>query len=174
MNCYSHSSTVSQARRETLRIYFLHLDDDQVADRTYPIRAQLWCSSCLSPLLFNLGESRRQDTYSPHVGEFRRQNPSTKSHIRAAAIWDYSGRQWRGLSCAKGGETTMSSDRVPGTPPNILFILVDELRYPTVFPGDIESPGQFLSRFMPNVHKLWERGVKFGRGCKSFCVNDLR
>src|SRR5215469_16877585 len=56
----------------------------------------------------------------------------------------------------------MSSDRIPGPPPNILFILVDELRYPTVFPGDIESPGQFLARFMPHVHKLWERGVKFG------------
>jgi arylsulfatase A-like enzyme len=78
------------------------------------------------------------------------------------AIWEYSGKQRRSLSCAKGGATTMSSDRVPGPTPNILFILVDELRYPTVFPGDIESPGKFLSRFMPNVHKLWERGVKFG------------
>jgi hypothetical protein len=41
---------------------------------------------------------------------------------------------------------------VPGPQPNILFILVDELRYPTVFPGDIKTPGEFLKNFMPNVH----------------------
>ena len=52
--------------------------------------------------------------------------------------------------------------RVPGDKPNILFILVDELRYPTVFPDDIKHPGEFLKRFMPNVHRLWKRGVKFG------------
>ena len=51
---------------------------------------------------------------------------------------------------------------VPGPKPNILFILVDELRYPTVFPDGIKTPGEFLARFMPNVHKLWQKGVKFG------------
>jgi arylsulfatase A-like enzyme len=56
----------------------------------------------------------------------------------------------------------VGSRPVPGRQPNILFILVDELRYPTVFPGDIKTPGEFLGKFMPNVHKLWKRGVKFG------------
>jgi uncharacterized sulfatase len=52
---------------------------------------------------------------------------------------------------------------VPGPQPNILFILVDELRYPTVFPGQIKTPDEFLRQFMPNVHKrIWEPGVKFG------------
>ncbi|MBV8867271.1 MAG: sulfatase-like hydrolase/transferase [Acidobacteriaceae bacterium] len=51
---------------------------------------------------------------------------------------------------------------VPGPKPNIMFILVDELRFPTVFPDGIQTPGEFLARFMPNVHKLWRRGVKFG------------
>ena len=51
---------------------------------------------------------------------------------------------------------------VPGDKPNILLILVDELRYPTVFPDDIKTPQQFLDRFMPHVHSLWRRGVKFG------------
>jgi uncharacterized sulfatase len=64
-----------------------------------------------------------------------------------------------GLSNSRAAETT---DAVPGPQPNILFILVDELRYPTVFPGDIQTPDQFLRRFMPNVHKLWTKGVKFG------------
>jgi arylsulfatase A-like enzyme len=57
---------------------------------------------------------------------------------------------------------SVSSDPVPGPQPNILFILVDELRYPTVFPDDIKTPGEFLARFMPNVHQLWKQGVKFG------------
>lgn len=45
--------------------------------------------------------------------------------------------------------------------PNILFILVDELRYPSVFPAGINSVPEFLARFMPNVYRLWQRGVKF-------------
>ena len=55
-----------------------------------------------------------------------------------------------------------STDPVSGPQPNILFILVDELRYPTVFPGDIKTPGEFLANYMPNVHRLWKKGVKFG------------
>ncbi len=62
-----------------------------------------------------------------------------------------------GLSQSNSGP-----EAVPGPKPNILFILVDELRYPTVFPDDIKTPGEFLARFMPNVHKLWKAGVKFG------------
>ena len=51
---------------------------------------------------------------------------------------------------------------VPGPQPNILFILVDELRYPTVFPSGITTVGEFLAKHMKNVHKLWRHGVKFG------------
>ncbi len=51
---------------------------------------------------------------------------------------------------------------VSGDKPNILFILVDELRYPTVFPDHIKTPDKFLETYMPNVHSLWKRGVKFG------------
>ncbi len=59
--------------------------------------------------------------------------------------------------------TAQSDNPVPGPQPNILFILVDELRYPTVFPGHIKEPGEFLARFMKNVHKrIWRPGVKFG------------
>ena len=53
---------------------------------------------------------------------------------------------------------------VPGDKPNILFIMVDELRYPTVFPTHMypQTPERFLELYMPNVHSLWKRGVKFG------------
>src|SRR6188472_3369241 len=45
-----------------------------------------------------------------------------------------------------------ADDPVPGPQPNILFILVDELRFPSVFPAGVNSVDEFLSRFMPNVH----------------------
>src|SRR4051794_24029421 len=49
-------------------------------------------------------------------------------------------------------------------PPNILFVLVDELRFPTVFPAGVKDADQFLAKFMPNLHKrLWTQGVKFGQ-----------
>jgi arylsulfatase A-like enzyme len=48
-----------------------------------------------------------------------------------------------------------------GPQPNILFILVDEMRYPRVFPPGVEDAGEFLRRFMPNTYSLWRRGVKF-------------
>ncbi len=54
------------------------------------------------------------------------------------------------------------SNAVAGPRPNILLILVDELRYPTVFPAGINTPGEFLRKHMPHVHNLWEQGVKFG------------
>ena len=60
------------------------------------------------------------------------------------------------------------SGPVPGPQPNILFVLVDELRFPSVFPSSVtatdrfQAVDQFLSQYMPNVHALWQSGVKFG------------
>lgn len=49
-------------------------------------------------------------------------------------------------------------------PPNILFIHVDELRYPMHFPKGIDTAARFMERFMPNVHRhLWQGGVVFSR-----------
>ena len=47
--------------------------------------------------------------------------------------------------------------------PNILLIMVDELRFPKVFPTGINSAGEFLAAYMPNTHTLWQRGVKFSQ-----------
>jgi arylsulfatase A-like enzyme len=60
------------------------------------------------------------------------------------------------------GKLVAQSSEVSGPRPNILFILVDELRFPTVFPKGIKDAGEFLHKFMPNLHCLWKRGVKFG------------
>jgi len=50
-----------------------------------------------------------------------------------------------------------------GPRPNILFILVDELRYPSVFPQGVNSVDEFFCKFMPNLHcNIWKPGVKFG------------
>ncbi|HET8980906.1 MAG TPA: sulfatase-like hydrolase/transferase [Solirubrobacteraceae bacterium] len=45
--------------------------------------------------------------------------------------------------------------------PNIIFLMVDEMRFPSVFPHGVRTPEQFLERFMPNLHVLWRHGVKF-------------
>ena len=45
--------------------------------------------------------------------------------------------------------------------PNIVFIMVDEMRFPQHFPAGIQSAEDWLAAFMPNVHRLWQRGVKF-------------
>ncbi len=71
----------------------------------------------------------------------------------------------RGSARADASQTAagQSPDQVSGPKPNILFILVDELRYPSVFPAGINTVDEFLARFMPNVYSLWQSGVKFGR-----------
>jgi len=55
-----------------------------------------------------------------------------------------------------------------GTPvasakPNILFIQVDEMRFPMGFPEGISDAAEFLRKFMPNIYSLWQDGVKFSR-----------
>jgi arylsulfatase A-like enzyme len=54
-----------------------------------------------------------------------------------------------------------AQNTVRGSRPNILFILVDELRYPSVFPKGIKNAASFFKAFMPNLYSLWKRGVKF-------------
>lgn len=50
-----------------------------------------------------------------------------------------------------------------GPPPNILFVMVDEMRYPMHFPQGVQNAEQYLQRFMPNLYRhLWTGGVKFG------------
>jgi hypothetical protein len=49
------------------------------------------------------------------------------------------------------------------TRPNIVFILVDEMRFPTAFPQGVNTPEEFLKQHMPNVCELWRHGVTFHR-----------
>lgn len=60
---------------------------------------------------------------------------------------------------ASAAQATSSSG--PYRQPNILFIVTDETRYPTVFPAGIDSAAGYLRAFMPNVYQLWSHGVKF-------------
>ena len=59
---------------------------------------------------------------------------------------------------------------VQGARPNILVIKVDQLRFPTVFPSGIRTPGEFLKQFMPNLHQLWRNGVKFAGHYTAACA----
>jgi len=59
----------------------------------------------------------------------------------------------------------------PGAKPNVLFILVDELRWPSVFPIGVNSPEAYFKRFMPNLYKhVWKRGVKFSNYHTASCA----
>ncbi len=49
----------------------------------------------------------------------------------------------------------------PGPRPNILFVLVDEMRFPSEFPAGIHDAAGFLKTYMPRVFGLWRSGVKF-------------
>lgn len=55
-----------------------------------------------------------------------------------------------------GGSSSASTQQ-----PNILFILVDQMRYPQVFPDGINNADEFIQTFMPNLYSIWSKGVRF-------------
>jgi len=65
------------------------------------------------------------------------------------------------LTACGAGSSDAGSSASASKQPNILFILVDQMRYPKVFPNGITTPDQFLQKYMPNTHNLWKSGVKF-------------
>jgi uncharacterized sulfatase len=75
-----------------------------------------------------------------------------------------------GLGLALSQPMSAMAARANGKP-NILFILLDQMRFPSEFPEGVKSTNQFLAKFMPNTHKLWKRGVKFANhfGASSAC-----
>lgn len=36
-------------------------------------------------------------------------------------------------------------------PPNIIFLMVDEMRYPVHFPNGVENADEYVARFMPTL-----------------------
>lgn len=59
---------------------------------------------------------------------------------------------------ACGGSSSSSNQT---NQPNVLFILVDQMRFPKVFPAGVSSADEFIKKFMPNLYELWNKGVKF-------------
>ncbi|MGF6905430.1 sulfatase-like hydrolase/transferase [Paraburkholderia sp. GAS348] len=86
---------------------------------------------------------------APHTGNV---NLSRRNILKGAAVVAASS-----ILPAHGNEGSS-----PGSArPNVLFIVVDELRFPTVFPTGVTSAAQFMHKFMPNTFSLWSGGVKF-------------
>ena len=68
--------------------------------------------------------------------------------------------------------------------PNIIMIMVDQMRFPMHFPPGIGNADEFIEKYMPNLFKyIWSKGVRFanhyiaasdctaGRVCdRGFCV----
>jgi len=74
---------------------------------------------------------------------------------------------------ATGAASSMAGCTTPGTGitypinpvsggPNIVLIVVDQMRFPKHFPAGISNAEEFVATFMPNVHSLWTSGVPFG------------
>lgn len=60
-----------------------------------------------------------------------------------------------------GGDGSEPSPSDPGRP-NVLLIVVDQMRYPQVFPNGVKSADEFMQRFMPKTYAgVWKNGVKF-------------
>jgi arylsulfatase A-like enzyme len=89
-------------------------------------------------------------------------NVERRDFLRSIGIAATGALAGTGASPRPGFALNAAGDPVAGPKPNILFILVDELRFPSVFPAGVNNVGDFLLRFMPNVYSLWQRGVKFG------------
>ncbi len=64
-----------------------------------------------------------------------------------------------GASNAAG--SAAAKPRTPAAKPNMVVIMVDEMRFPMHFPQGIKNPQQYLRKHMPNLYKLWKKGVKF-------------
>ena len=64
-------------------------------------------------------------------------------------------------SASSTSESSSSSSGGTQRQPNIVFIITDETRFPTVFPAGINTAGEYLAAYMPNLYQLWSHGVKF-------------
>jgi len=62
---------------------------------------------------------------------------------------------------ASASLATSPSSRRSRKQPNIVFIVIDETRFPSVFPEGIDNVAGFLAAYMPNAYELWRHGVKF-------------
>jgi uncharacterized sulfatase len=59
------------------------------------------------------------------------------------------------------GQGSGSNPNTP-TPPHLILVTVDQLRYPVHFPAGVNTPDEFMARFMPNTYRhIWRDGVKF-------------
>ena len=44
------------------------------------------------------------------------------------------------------------------------------MRFPSAFPAGVDSPAEFLAKFMPNIYRLWQGGVKFANHYTAACA----
>ncbi len=97
------------------------------------------------------------------------QDPEDKSRIGRRGF--LAGTAAAGAALALGGlfegtadaaESPASTPKHQYTQPNIVLIIVDEMRYPREFPKGIKNADEFIATYMPNLHYLWRCGVKFG------------
>ncbi len=77
----------------------------------------------------------------------------------AVALTGCGGTEFENQISGEPGGSTSGSGTVA---PNIVLVLVDEMRYPVHFPAGVGTADEYIARFMPNLSRhLWQEGVKF-------------
>lgn len=66
-----------------------------------------------------------------------------------------------GVTAAAPSASGFAQPPVAGRKPNMVVIMVDEMRLPMHFPKGIKTRQQFLRKYMPNLFELTRRGVRF-------------
>lgn len=63
----------------------------------------------------------------------------------------------------KTAKNITTANHPQGVQPNIIMIMVDQMRFPMHFPPGIGDADQFIEKYMPNLFKyIWSKGVRFG------------
>ncbi|CAB5034960.1 MAG: sulfatase-like hydrolase/transferase [Actinobacteria bacterium] len=101
-------------------------------------------------VLVNAGSIQRQDMGMTELS--RRTFMATGAAAVAGAAL---------VSQTETAQAVQAGSRARAGAPNVVMITVDEMRFPQTFPAGIKTPEEFLKAFMPNLAKLWTRGVKF-------------
>ena len=86
---------------------------------------------------------------------------SRRGILKAAAAMA-TGAALPGCGGGGNGMDGPAPDPSDGGRPNILLIVVDQMRNPQIFPSGITTADQFMQKFMPRTYAgVWKNGVKF-------------
>ncbi|MGA9997565.1 MAG: sulfatase-like hydrolase/transferase [Pyrinomonadaceae bacterium] len=95
---------------------------------------------------------------SPDQQEVRQYQATNDSWSKIGGPASYIAAGGDSLYEISGGEVY----KFTGRQPNIIMILVDQMRFPMHFPPGISNADKFIDKYMPNLYGyIWKKGVRF-------------